>query len=75
MGLLTEAHITDEERYDNIKQDNTALSSRIFMLEEQLREAEERSEEELKKEKRRNNELIEKLERERQIAHDNFSIK
>jgi len=75
VGLLTEAHITDEERYDNIKQDNTALSSRIFMLEEQLREAEERSEEELKKEKRRNNELIEKLERERQIAHDNFSIK
>jgi len=75
VGLLTEAHITDEERYDNIKQDNTALSSRIFMLEEQLREAEERSEEELKKEKRKNNELIEKLERERQIAHDNFSIK
>jgi len=75
VGLLTEAHITDEERYDIIKQDNTALSSRIFMLEEQLREAEERSEEALKEEKKRNNELVEKLERERQIAHDNFSIK
>jgi len=75
VGLLTEAHITDEERYDIIKQDNTALSSRIFMLEEQLREAEERSEEALKEERKRNNELVEKLERERQIAHDNFSIK
>jgi len=75
VGLLTEAHITDEERYDTIKQDNAALSSRIFLLEEQLREAEERNEDALKEEKKRNKELVEKLERERQIAHDNFSIK
>jgi len=75
VGLLTEAHFTDEERYDTIKQDNAALSSRIFLLEEQLREAEERNEDALKEEKKRNKELVEKLERERQIAHDNFSIK
>ena len=73
--MLTEAQATDEERYTLVKQDNRTLSSRIFMLEEQLREAEEKSLESLKMEKKRNKEQIEKLERERQIAHDNFSIR
>ena len=72
--MLTEAQATDEERYTLVKQDNSTLSSRIFMLEEQLRESEEKSAESLKIEKKRNKEQIEKLERERQIAHDNFSI-
>ena len=44
-------------------------------MEEQLREAEEKSTESLKMEKERNKEQIEKLERERQIEHDNFSIR
>ena len=73
--MLTEAQATDEERYTLVKQDNSTLSSRIFMLEEQLREAEEKSAESLNMEKKRNKEQIEKLERERQIAHDNFSIR
>ena len=73
--MLTEAQATDEERYTLVKQDNSTLSSRIFMLEEQLREAEEKSLDSLKMEKKRNKEQIEKLERERQIAHDNFSIR
>ena len=73
--MLTEAQATDEERYTLVKQDNSTLSSRIFMLEEQLREDEEKSLESLKMEKKRNTEQIEKLERERQIAHDNFSIR
>jgi len=75
VGMLTEAQATDEERYTLVKQDNSTLSSRIFMLEEQLRESEEKSAESLKIEKKRNKEQIEKLERERQIAHDNFSIR
>ena len=73
--MLTEAQASDEERYTLVKQDNSTLSSRIFMLEEQLREDEEKSLESLKMEKKRNTEQIEKLERERQIAHDNFSIR
>ena len=73
--MLTEAQASDEERYTLVKQDNSTLSSRIFMLEEQLREAEEKSAASLKMEKKRNKEQIEKLERERQIAHDNFSIR
>jgi hypothetical protein len=73
--MLTEAQATDEERYTLVKQDNSTLSSSIFMLEEQLREAEEKSTESLKIEKKRNKEQIEKLERERQIAHDNFSVR
>ena len=73
--MLTEAQATDEERYTLVKQDNSTLSSRIYMLEEQLREAEEKREESLKMEKKSNKEEIEKLEREWQIAHDNFSIR
>ena len=73
--MLTEAKASDEERYTLVKQDNSTLSSRIFMLEEQLREAEEKSAESLQVGKKRNKEQIEKLERERQIAHDNFSIR
>ena len=38
--MLTEAQATDEERYTLVKQDKSTLSSRIFMLEEQLREDE-----------------------------------
>ena len=45
------------------------------MLEEQLREVEERSEERMKEEKRRNKEFVQKLEREQQIAQDNFSVR
>ena len=73
--MLTEAQATDEERYTLVKQDNSTLSSRIFMLEEQLREAEEKSAASLKIEKKMNKEQIEKIERERQISHDNFSVR
>ena len=73
--MLTEAQASDEERYTLVKQDNSTLSSRIFMLEEQLREAEEKSAESLEMEKKRNKEQIEKLERERQISHDNFIVR
>ena len=45
------------------------------MLEEQLREAEEKSAASLKIEKKMNKEQIEKIERERQISHDNFSVR
>eukprot|EP00090_Calanus_glacialis_P009582 TRINITY_DN17971_c0_g1_i1.p1 TRINITY_DN17971_c0_g1~~TRINITY_DN17971_c0_g1_i1.p1 ORF type:complete len:408 (-),score=146.41 TRINITY_DN17971_c0_g1_i1:22-1245(-) len=75
VGMLTEAQATDEERYTLVKQDNSTLSSRIFMLEEQLREAEEKSAASLKIEKKMNKEQIEKIERERQISHDNFSVR
>ena len=40
-----------------------------------MREAEEKSAESLKIEKKRNKEQVEKLEREQQIAHDNFNIR
>eukprot|EP00092_Neocalanus_flemingeri_P031823 GFUD01034570.1.p1 GENE.GFUD01034570.1~~GFUD01034570.1.p1 ORF type:complete len:412 (+),score=181.49 GFUD01034570.1:75-1310(+) len=75
VGILTEAQATDEERYTLVKQDNTTLSSRIYMLEEQLREAEERSELRMKEEKRVNKEFVQKMERERQISHDNFNVR
>ena len=73
--MLTEAKASDEERYTLVKQDNGTLSTRIFMLEEQLREAEEKSAVSLTMERKGNKEQIDKLERERQMAHDNFSVR
>jgi len=75
VGILTEAHATDEQRYTLIKQNNSNLTSRIYLLEEQLREVEERSEERLKEEKRKNKELVQRIERDNQIAHDNLSAR
>ena len=75
VGLLTEAHATDEERYSMVKHDNSTLAERIFSLEEQLREAEEQGQETLKEEKKKNKELVEKLERESRIGHDNFNTR
>jgi len=75
VGMLTEAQATDEERYSLVKQDNSTLSSRIYMLEEQLREAEEKGEERMREEKKKNKELVQKLEREKQIANDSFALR
>lgn len=45
------------------------------MLEEQIRELEVRSEEKLIDEQKRNRELIQRLEREKQLEAENYSIK
>ena len=48
---MTEAQARDEERYSLVKQDNSTLSSIIYMLEEQLREVEDKREERMKEKK------------------------
>lgn len=45
------------------------------MLEEQLREAEMRHEERLAEEQRRNRELVTRIEREKQLTIENYTIK
>ena len=54
---------------------NALLFFRILMLEEHIRELELRSEERLQTEQKRNKDSIQRLEREKQLEIENYSIK
>ncbi|XP_018024981.1 rab11 family-interacting protein 3 isoform X2 [Hyalella azteca] len=64
-----------QERIVRVKQDNSVLQARVVMLEEQLRDAEQRAEERLADEQRRNRELIQRVEREKALTVENYAIK
>ena len=51
------------------------LRSRIHVLEEQLREMDQRSDEKLADEQKRNRELLARMEREKQLEIENYSIR
>jgi len=75
VGMLSENQVTTDERYTRVKQDNTTLTARIHMLEEHIREIEVRGEERLEEEQRRNKDLVQRLEREKQLEIENYSIR
>jgi len=75
VGQLAESQATTDDRYTRVKQDNAALTARIHMLEEHIRELEVRGEERVEEEQRRSRELIQRLERERQLEVENYSIR
>eukprot|EP00092_Neocalanus_flemingeri_P095404 GFUD01121385.1.p1 GENE.GFUD01121385.1~~GFUD01121385.1.p1 ORF type:complete len:416 (+),score=139.83 GFUD01121385.1:290-1537(+) len=75
VGILSENQATTDERYTRVKQDNTTLTARIHMLEEHIREIEVRGEERLEEEQRRNKDLVQRLEREKQLEIENYSIR
>ncbi|KAL7633306.1 UNVERIFIED_CONTAM: hypothetical protein RMT77_016411 [Armadillidium vulgare] len=75
VGVLAENQVNTDDRYTRVKQDNSALQARVMMLEEQLRETEMRAEDRLSDEQKRNKELIGRVEREKQLTVENYSIK
>jgi len=75
VGQLAESQATTDDRYTRVKQDNAALTARIHMLEEHIRELELRGEERLEEEQRRNRELLQRIEREKQLEVENYSIR
>ena len=75
VGQLAECQATTDDRYTRVKQDNAALTARIHMLEEHIRELEVRGEERLEDEQRRGRELVARVERERQLEVENYSIR
>ncbi|XP_044757016.1 rab11 family-interacting protein 4 isoform X2 [Coccinella septempunctata] len=75
IGVLKESSLQNDERYTRARVDNATLSTRILMLEEQIRDMEIRYEERLQEEQRRSKELISRLEREKQLQLENASIK
>ncbi|XP_023332078.1 rab11 family-interacting protein 4 isoform X2 [Eurytemora carolleeae] len=75
VGILADNQATNDDRYTRVKQENAALTARIHMLEEHIRELEVRSEERLGEEQRRNRELLARLEREKQLELENYAIR
>jgi len=75
VGILSQNQVTTDERYTKVKQDNTTLTARIHMLEEHIREIEVRGEERLLEETRRNKDVVQRLEREKQLEIENYSIR
>jgi len=75
VGALADSQNSTDERYAKARQDNAALQARALMLEEQLREAEERAEERLAAETRRHRELAVRAEREKQLELENCAVR
>ncbi|XP_050739981.1 rab11 family-interacting protein 4B-like isoform X2 [Eriocheir sinensis] len=75
VGVLAENQSNTDDRFSRVRQDNAAYQERVVMLEEQLREAEHRHEERRAEEQRRNRELLARVEREKQLTVENFTIK
>lgn len=75
VGVLVENQATTDDRYTRTKKDNAALTARIHMLEEHIRELEGRGEERLDEEQRRNKDMIQRLEREKQLEIENYTIR
>ena len=75
VGLLSENQAATDERYSIVKADNVKLTAKIHVLEENIREIEMRGEERLVDEQRRNRDMIQRLEREKQLEIENYSIR
>merc|ERR1719219_2990969 len=72
---LADSQATTDERYSKVKQENASLNQKILMLEEHIRELELRSEERLQTEQKRNKDSIQRLEREKHLEIENYSIR
>merc|ERR1719273_420322 len=70
VGQLAESQATTDDRYTRVKQDNAALTARIHMLEEHIRELEVRGEERVEEEQRRSKELMERVEEEQRRSKE-----
>merc|ERR1719419_1426300 len=75
VGHLAESQATTDDRYSKVKQENALLTQKIHMLEENIREVEIRSEERLESERKRNREALQRLDREKQLEIENYSIR
>lgn len=75
VGILAENQQTSDDRYTRVKQENAALTARIHMLEEHIREIEVRSEERIQDELKRSKELLARLEREKELQLENYAIR
>lgn len=73
--VLAENQSNVDDRYARSKQENIELSTKLFMLEEQMRDAEQRADERLREEQRRSKEAYSRLEREKELQIANYEIR
>lgn len=71
-SLLAESQGEVDARWGRVRQENTELKTKLFMLEEQMREAEARGEERVKEEARRGKETLARLGRERELEREKW---
>ncbi|ODM99719.1 Rab11 family-interacting protein 4A [Orchesella cincta] len=75
MNVLAENQSDADDRYTREKEKNAELSTKVFMLEEQLRETELRGDEKLREEQRRFKEFQSRWDREKQLQSENCEIR
>lgn len=75
VGSLAESQVMTEDKYARVKQDNASMTARIHMLEESIRELEVRGEERMEEEKRRHKDMVSRMEREKHLELENYSIR
>jgi len=75
LSVLSDNQAATDERYSRVKADNVTLTAKIHVLEENIREIEMRGEERLGEEQRRNREMIQRIEREKQLEIENYTIR
>jgi len=73
--VLAENQNDVDDRYTRAKQENAELSTKLFMLEEQLRDEQQRSDEKLREEQRRHKDILNRTEREKQLQMENLEIR
>ncbi|KAG1661479.1 Rab11 family-interacting protein 4A [Nymphon striatum] len=74
LNVLAEGQHSSDDKYSKVKQENSNLTSRLLSLEEQLKEIELKSEERLREEQKRTKEMMSKLEREKNLQIENYTI-
>lgn len=75
VSALANNQNTTDDRYGRLKQDNAALTAKVHMLEEQLRELEVRSEDRIREEQQRFKDLAARHERERSLDLETYNLK
>lgn len=73
--MLAENQSDVDDRYTRAKQENSELSTKLFLLEEQLRDVEQRADDKVRNEQKRCKELLARLDREKQLQIENYDIK
>jgi Rab11 family-interacting protein 3/4 len=73
--VLAENQNDVDDRYTRAKQENAELSTKLFMLEEQLRDEQQRADEKLREEQRRHKDILTRIEREKQLQLENLEIR
>jgi len=73
--VLAENQSDVDDRYTRAKQENSELSTKLFLLEEQLRDVEQRAEDKIRDEQKRSKEALARLDREKQLQIENYDIR